>query len=90
MSVLVERNCYLSTDFIVIITILKINTKCFGCLKNMQKITLVVSFLLSLTACGLGGSDDECENPHPSQKAECEASEQSGWDKMNWDEGRWG
>ena len=56
----------------------------------MQKITLVISFLFSLTACGLGSSEDECENPHPSQKAECEVKESTEWDKMEWDKSNWG
>lgn len=46
--------------------------------------------LVYLQACGLAGQEDECDNPHPSQKAECDARGSSEWNKMNWNEGTWG
>ena len=59
-------------------------------MRKYLKHGMVLIFSLSLCACGLAGQEDECENPHPSQKAECEAKESSDWNKMNWNEGTWG
>jgi len=59
-------------------------------IKKNFKIALLYVLFIFLSGCGLAGQDDECENPHPSQKAECEARESSEWNKMNWNEGTWG
>jgi len=57
----------------------------------MQRCTILLSFLLVilLTSCGLAGTEDQCENPHPSQKEACDTKENTDWDKLTWDEGRW-
>jgi len=60
---------------------------------NLLKFSKLIVLTLMMTlnqACGLAGQDDECDNPHPSQKSECEARDSSEWNKMNWNEGTWG
>ncbi len=53
-------------------------------------IFVFVSTIVALSGCGLADTD-ECANPHPSMKAECDAREKStDWDDMKWDEGTWG
>lgn len=56
---------------------------------------LIIKFLLTvlllnyLTACGVSGSADTCQDSHPSQNEVCEISEPV-WNKMDWDKTTWG
>ena len=56
--------------------------------KTCRFVAIIVLFSY-LQACGLGGLEDECDNPHPSQQAQCDEKGSSEWNNMKWGEGAW-
>ena len=61
----------------------------------LQKLFLLALLTTLLSACGVGGVSPaklDCDNPTVENTAECEKqdAESSVWDKMKWNEGKWG
>ena len=53
-----------------------------------------LSLIILLSSCGVGGvTTIDCDNPTPSQVAECEIQNETGssdWNKMKWTDDKWG
>jgi len=55
----------------------------------LMSAAVLFAMLALLSACGVAETD-ECENPHPAKKAECDVKDSTEWDKMKWNESNWG
>ena len=58
-------------------------------MRALKSAVVLFAVLVLLSACGVAETD-ECANPHPAKKEECEVKDSTEWNKMKWDESNWG